>query len=99
MLVGLPRWCRRTGVVPRGRYLAGVAARALAYRCCVAQALYRLAADALPAHHPNSNAPIRLPLLPKRRQAHAAAVGLLLRAIKHVSGLGNDVPDNAIPVD
>ena len=24
---------------------------------------------------------------------------LLLRAIKHVSGLGNDVPDNAIPVD
>lgn len=24
---------------------------------------------------------------------------MLLRAIKHVSGLGNDVPDNAIPVD
>ena len=34
-----------------------------------------------------------------RRIASRYYPTLLLRAIKHVSGLGNDVPDNAIPVD
>ena len=67
MLVGLPRWCR----------CAGVAVRALAYRCCVAQALYHLAADALPAHHPSLHAPTRPPFLPKRRQARAGGCRLV----------------------